>query len=37
MNAPIFGRSADPGFHPSPVIGVSLGQPGFVPRAEHNF
>jgi hypothetical protein len=37
MNRPIVGRSAEPGFHPSPVIGMPLGKRGCAPRAQHNF
>jgi hypothetical protein len=37
MNSPTFGRRADPGFHPLPVIGMPLGQRGVVPRAQLTF
>ena len=37
MNRPIPGRSADPGFHPSPVIGMPLDQRGRAPRARPIF
>jgi hypothetical protein len=37
MNRPILGRSADPGFQSSPVIGMPLHQRGRAPRAQHNF
>ena len=37
MNRPTLGSSADPGFHPSPVIGTPLGKRGLAPRAGRNF
>jgi hypothetical protein len=37
MSRPTRGRSADPGFQSSPVIGMPLDQRGRAPRARHNF